>query len=95
MGKYAIGIDFGTLSGRALLINAQTGEELAEAVFEYKHGVMDEQLPCGRKLPDQYALQHPSDYLEVLGTVIPSVLEQAGVKAEEVAGVGIDFTSFL
>ena len=62
MSKYVIGIDFGTLSGRALLMDAQTGCEIAEATMEYKHAVMDTALPSGKKLPPNYALQHPADY---------------------------------
>ena len=93
MAKYVIGIDFGTLSGRALLVDAVTGEEKAEAVLDFRHGVMDEELPCGKKLPGQYALQHPNDYLEVLQTVVPKVLKDANVAPEEVVGLGIDFTS--
>ena len=47
MKKYAIGVDYGTLSGRALIINAATGEELASSVYEYPHAVMDRALPDG------------------------------------------------
>ena len=93
MGTYAIGIDYGTLSGRALLVDLQTGEEKAEAVYAYPHGVMDRTLPNGTPLPPEYALQHPNDYLEVLRTTVPAVLQKVGVRAEEVAGLCIDFTA--
>ena len=75
MGKYVIGIDYGTLSGRAILVDTQTGEEVAESIYEYPHAVMDEVLPCGKKLPPQYALQHPADYVEVLKNTIPDILQ--------------------
>lgn len=93
MKNYVIGIDFGTLSGRTVLVNAWTGEELAEAVLDYAHGVMDEVLPTGRKLPAQYALQYPEDYLEVLKVTIPEVIRIGKIKSEDIAGVGIDFTA--
>ena len=93
MSKYSIGIDYGTLSGRALLVNLENGEEVAVSVKTYTHGVMDKQLPCGKKLDFDWALQHPQDYLEVLNTIIPDVLSKANVKAEDVIGVGIDFTA--
>lgn len=93
MAKYAIGIDYGTLSGRALLVNVKTGEELATAVLDFKHGVMTEALPCGKKLPYDWALQHPQDYLDVLATTIPKVLKESGVDSSDVIGVGIDFTA--
>ncbi|WFR57494.1 ribulokinase [Anaerocolumna sp. AGMB13025] len=93
MPKYTIGVDFGTLSGRALLVNVETGEELGDATLEYPHGVMDETLPDGTKLAPDWALQHPSDYLEVFAATIPAVLQKSGVSPEDVIGVGIDFTA--
>ena len=93
MEKYTIGVDYGTLSGRAVLVNARTGEEKADAVYEYPHAVMDEQLPCGVKLGTDWALQHPQDYLDVLAHTIPEVLKKAGVSADDVIGIGTDFTA--
>lgn len=93
MSKYSIGIDYGTLSGRALLVNVKTGEEIASSVFEYPHAVMDECLPSGKPLPLDYALQHPQDYLDVLYNTIPDVLKQSNINAEDVIGLGIDFTA--
>ena len=58
---YTIGLDFGTLSGRAVLVDARDGGEIAEAVFDYPHAVMDERLPSGKRLPPDWALQHPQD----------------------------------
>ena len=74
MAKYVIGTDYGTLSGRTVLVDTVTGEELAEAVLAYPHAVMDQTLPNGEKLPSEYALQHPQDYLDVLSATIPQVL---------------------
>lgn len=91
--KYVIGIDYGTLSGRTVLVDTETGEEVAEATLSYAHGVMDETLPCGKKLPANYALQHPNDYLEVLKQTVREVLKKAKVSANEVVGIGIDFTA--
>lgn len=92
--KYSIGVDYGTQSGRALLVEVDTGREVASAVKEYTHGVMDEFLPDGvTKLEADWALQHPNDYLEVLQVTVPEVLKRAGVTAEDVIGIGIDFTA--
>ena len=93
MKTYTIGIDFGTMSGRCVLVDCENGREVAEAVCQYPHGVMDDCLPGGKKLPPLYALQHPEDYLQVLRETVPSVLKKAGVSAQQVAGVGIDFTA--
>lgn len=91
--KYSIGLDFGSLSGRAVLVDLTDGNEVATSVLDYPHAVMSEQLPCGKKLGLDYALQHPQDYLDVLHTTIPDCLRQAGVSASDVVGVGIDFTT--
>jgi L-ribulokinase len=94
MTKYSIGVDYGTQSGRAVLVEVGTGREVATAVKEYTHGVMDEFLPDGKtKLEQDWALQHPADYLEVLQITIPEVLKQAEVSADDVIGLGIDFTA--
>ena len=51
MAKYSIGIDYGTLSARALLLNIQTGEEVCVSEMAYPHGVMDECLPSADGTP--------------------------------------------
>lgn len=93
MAKYAIGLDYGTLSVRALLLNLETGEECAVSVFDYPHGVMDSQLPTGEKLPRGWALQDPDDYLEGLIFTVREVMKHSGINPAEVVGVGVDFTS--
>jgi len=40
MGKYTIGVDFGTLSGRSVLIDVSNGDEVATAMLDYPHGVL-------------------------------------------------------
>jgi len=92
--RVALGIDFGTESARALVVDVRSGEELGTAVFEYPHGVIDEQLPQSEvALGVDWALQHPGDWLEALRRTVPDALGEARVKAEEVVGVGVDFTS--
>lgn len=91
--KYSIGIDYGTQSGRAVLVDVSDGTMIAQAVKEYTHGVMDEFLPDGTKLAPDWALEHPQDYLEVLEVTVPAVLKEAGVQKEDVIGVAIDFTA--
>lgn len=96
MNKYAIGLDFGTESARAVLVDVATGSEVATAVYTYKNGVIDEKLPIeGKsvKLAPDWALQDPEDYLRTFPHTIPEVLAKAGVSAEQVIGIGIDFTA--
>ena len=90
--KYTIGIDFGTLSGRAVVVDTASGDVLGEAVFEYPHAVIEKELPCGKTLPEMFALQHPEDYLKTLGKIIPEAMERAGVCKEDVKAVCVDFT---
>ena len=92
--KYAIGVDFGTESGRAVLVDVADGSEIATYVHPYANGVIDEKLPgSGIRLEPDWALQDPNDYLEVFKQAIPAVLEESGVNPEDVIGLGIDFTA--
>ncbi|HEY5670632.1 MAG TPA: ribulokinase, partial [Anaerolineales bacterium] len=92
--KYVIGIDFGTESGRAVLVEVGSGREVTTAVYSYANGVIDERLPeSGVLLEPDWALQDPEDYIRVFQNAIPKVLQQSGVDAADVIGVGIDFTA--
>lgn len=94
MHKYTIGVDFGTLSGRAVLVDVVDGREVASAVYHYANGVIDERLPDGGpQLDPDWALQNPEDYLQVIQRTIPAVLQESGISPEDVIGVGIDFTA--
>ena len=94
MDRYSIGIDFGTESARAVLVSVDSGHEAATSIFPYPDGVIDEVLPDGKtKLPPNWALQNPQDYLEAIKKLIPEVLKKAEVKGGKVIGIGIDFTA--
>jgi L-ribulokinase len=91
---YAIGLDFGTESGRAVLVDVSNGREVATAVHPYGDGVIDETLPGSDvALPHDFALQNPADYIKVLQVTIPAVLREGGVDPEQVIGLGTDFTA--
>ena len=96
MSSYAVGVDFGTESGRAILVDVADGRQLATAVHPYSHGVIDERLPVDgppvELLPD-WALQDPDDYPRVFETTVPEVLRQAAVEPSDVIGIGVDFTA--
>ncbi len=92
--KYVLGLDYGTESGRALLVAVDNGEEVAMAVTPYPDGVIDVALPgSGKRLEPDWALQNPRDYLHVIETTIPKVLEESGVSGDDVIGIGTDFTA--
>jgi L-ribulokinase len=88
-----VGVDFGTLSGRALVVRVADGAELGTATHDYPHAVLDDTLPDGTSLPPEWALQVASDYLEVLRVAVPEALEQAGVDPASVVGIATDFTA--
>ena len=93
-GGYAIGVDFGTESGRALLLDIESGAEAAISEVRYPHGVIDRELPgTNVELPPDWALQHPDDWVEVLERAIPEVLDQVPAARGAVVGLGVDFTS--
>jgi L-ribulokinase len=95
-GKYAIGVDFGTESGRAVLVETKTGKEIATSVYSYQNGVIDQQLPVEGHpvaLEPEWALQDPEDYIRTFQTTIPAVLAMAKIEPEAVIGIGIDFTA--
>ncbi|MEK6741219.1 MAG: ribulokinase [Actinomycetota bacterium] len=93
--NYVVGLDFGTLSGRAVVVRANDGAEMGAAVHEYPHGVMDRTLSAadGRKLPPDFALQDPVDYLETLETIVRGAVKDAGVDPDHIVGIGLDVTS--
>ena len=92
--RYVVGLDFGTLSGRALLVDVADGTELATAVSDYSHGVIDQHLPGSEKpLPPEWALQDPLDYLAIIRETVPQVVAAAGIDPAQVAGIGVDFTA--
>jgi L-ribulokinase len=89
-----LGIDFGTLSGRAVVVRVRDGAELGTAVHEYRHGVMDATLAAtGEPLPPDWALQDPEDYRDVLREAVPAALAAAGTDPALIVGIGTDFTA--
>jgi L-ribulokinase len=94
--KYTVGIDFGTESGRAVLVDCADGSELATSVYEYANGVIGRRLPAPNDdvvLELDWALQDPDDYIRTFQNTIPRVLAQSGVDPSDVIGVGIDSTA--
>ena len=93
-GTHVIGVDFGTLSGRAVVVRVSDGAELGSGVHEYTHGVMDTELAAtGERLPPEWALQVPSDYVDVLKIAVPAAIAASGIDPETVIGIGTDFTA--
>ena len=91
--KFVLGIDYGTESGRVVVVRTRDGHELASAIVPYADGVIDEKLPGGPRLDPDWALQNPRDYLSVVERGVPKALKGAGIKPDDVVGIGTDFTA--
>ncbi|KAB1161704.1 ribulokinase [Micromonospora sp. AMSO12t] len=92
--RYVVGVDYGTLSGRALVVRVRDGAEVGTAVHEYRHGVIEAVLlDGGPALPPDWALQDPEDYRDVLRHAVPAAMADAGVDPSQVIGIGTDFTA--
>src|SRR5215204_2852712 len=86
--RYVVGVDFGTLTGRALVVRVSDGAEVGTAVHEYSHGVMDSVLAAtGASLPPDWALQDPDDYRDVLRHAVPAAVAAAGIDPGQVIGI--------
>jgi L-ribulokinase len=92
--RTAIGVDFGSESARAVIVDVATGRELGSAVSPFAHGVIEDRLPDGgTPLPPDWALQDPDDYVASMGAAVREALRTSGIDAASVVGVGIDFTA--
>jgi L-ribulokinase len=100
--SYVIGVDYGTLSGRAVVVRVRDGKELGSGVFEYPHAVVTGALPAdiaggsggpGARLPGDWALQVPNDYRDVLRIAVPAAVAEAGIDPAAVVGIATDFTA--
>jgi L-ribulokinase len=95
--RFVVGVDFGTLSGRVVVVRVSDGAELGSAEHPFPHGVMDRELTvgpgAGTALPPDWALQVPADYVEVLSNAVPAAIADAGIAADQVIGIATDFTS--
>ncbi len=89
---FAVGVDFGTLSARALVVRVSDGAEAGTAVSEYRHGVIDREL-ADADLPPDWALQDPADYTGALAAAIPAAIRDAGIDPAQVIGIATDFTA--
>ncbi len=94
MAQYAIGLDYGTESVRALVVDTADGRIAGQATRPYAHGVIDQQLPTdGQRLPPDYALQHPQDWLADMAAACKAAIRASRATPDEIVGIGVDFTS--
>jgi L-ribulokinase len=92
--RYALGLDFGTESVRAVLFDTRTGRQAGDAVVPYRHGVITDALPGSNvRLGGEWALQHPRDYLDGMSRATRKALRDGGITADQISGVGVSFTA--
>lgn len=92
--RYVVGVDYGTLSGRAVVVRVSDGAELGSGVNEYESAVMDKTLrSSGKTLPADWALQDPLDYIAVLKNAVPAAVREAAISPDDVIGIATDFTA--
>ena len=93
MGKYTIGLDYGTNSVRGVLVDIKDGRQIATSVYEYPSGTNGVVLDPTHPL---LARHHPRDYVIGFESVITSMLEKAlaesGVSTDDIIGIGVDAT---
>lgn len=93
-GRYSIGFDFGTESVRVLVVRVRDGAVVAQSSSAYAHGVIDDALPTsGARLPADYALQDPRDWLASAAEACRAALAAGKIRPQDVVGIGVDFTS--
>ncbi len=98
VSTFTIGVDFGTLSARAVGVDVATGRVIGSRASEYEHGVVDDTLhTTGEPLPPDWALQVPQDYVDSMIAAVRGALADAadaeGVDPHDVVGIGTDFTA--
>lgn len=91
--RYTIGLDYGSLSCRGVIVNVENGRILAERAMEYPHGVMEALPAGGAPLGEGWYLQDPEDFTRVLAGIVPGLLEESQVPPREIVGIGVDFTA--
>ena len=94
MGKYSIGLDFGTLSARAIVVDVENGNTMATSVVGYQDAVIEKVLPgTSISVPDEFALQNPQDYIDALESLLSDVWKKAKIQSEDIIGIGVASTS--
>ena len=86
--SFLIGLDYGTESARGILLDVQTGQQIAHYTHKYRHGVMTDRLPDGTALPPAWALQSAPDYTEAAEGILGAL-----GRDRMIAGIGVDFTA--
>lgn len=88
MRTYLIGLDYGSESARGVLIDAESGQQVAHHVHPYRHGIMTTVLPEGSSIPSGFTLQNADDYTEAAA----DILSRLG-RGRTIHGIGLGFTA--
>lgn len=90
--QYTIGVDYGSLSARGVLVRVRDGEIARRggvrlSARDHHRGAAD-----GTPLPGDWFLEHPQDYLDAMSFIVPRLRAQSGIPAAQIVGLAIDFT---
>lgn len=92
--RYVIGLDFGALTARGLLVDVSNGDEIAVSICGYQDAVIEQALPENNvPLPAGFALQNPQDFEYALESILKDIWREAGIQSEQIIGIGVDFTA--
>src|SRR5207249_538115 len=79
---------------RVLIVDVRDGKISGQSSDNYRHGVIDQSLlTSSEKLPPDYALQHPQDWLESAVAACKSAMRETKLSPDAIVGIGVDFTS--
>lgn len=93
---FTIGIDFGTYSCTAILVDVNNGRQAASASVRYAHGVITDTLPDSKvKLEPNWALQHPNDFITAIKRAVPKLLRESQIEPDQVIGIGVAFAGSI
>ncbi|MDM5358784.1 ribulokinase [Peribacillus sp. ACCC06369] len=93
-GKYSIGVDFGTLSARAVIVNLDNGDVINSTVKDYPDAVICNHLPGTTiQLGKDWALQNPRDYVICLIDTVKEAVSLSHIAKEDIISIGVDFTA--
>lgn len=94
MAEYIIGMEFSTLSAKAILVDAEQGEIRAISMCGYHDAIIDTVIPgTTQVLPEGYALQNPENYIRSMEILLGDVWRKANVRAEDIKAIGISITA--
>lgn len=93
MGRILLGLDFSAAELKVVALDIKSGRSIGISSCPYKHGVIENHLPSGEKLPKFFSLQSPEDWLDAMTIAVRKLITETRIPKEEIASIGVSFTS--